>query len=91
MQPKSLWAPSEIKRTVTVATLNNSSTQHPADGQHTPGGRCTGAIFFPNIENEGKKKMFMFYNTKKINLPNALFFRGLDDFCSSNVLCLLHI
>lgn len=35
--------------------------------------------------------MFMFYNTKKINLPNALFFRGLDDFCSSNVLCLLHI
>lgn len=42
--------------TVTVATLNNSGTQHLADGQHTPGGQCTGAIFFQNI-NKAKKKL----------------------------------
>lgn len=70
MQPKSLWAPKEIKRTVTVATLNNSSTQHPADGQHTPGGLCTGAIFFQNIQKEKSEYAFKY---KENYLTNCTF------------------
>lgn len=33
----------------------------------------------------------MFLNIKEINFPNALFYRGLYDFHSSDVLCPLNI
>lgn len=87
MQPKSLRAPLEIKRTVTMVTPNNSSTQHPADGQHAPGGRCTGAIFFQNIKKEGEiRTQLMFLNVKKMIVQNAHLFRCLR-VSSSDVWC----
>lgn len=57
-----------------MATLNNSRAQHPADGQHTPGGRCTGAIFFQNIQKEKKNpRVLMFLNHKDNYLTKCSF------------------
>lgn len=71
-----------------MATLNNSSTQHPADGQHTPGGWSTGAVFFQNIKKESTNlKVLMFLYIKKISLPNALFFSGAAVTCAAEMSC----
>lgn len=59
MQPKKLLGPLRNKEDVTVATVNNNSTQHPP-GQHTAGGLSTGAIFFQNIEKEHTQLFFKY-------------------------------
>lgn len=72
MQPKASAPTSEMKTTVTAATLNNSSTQHLCDGQLTPGGECTQVLFSFQTERKRRSlKFLMVFDTRKITLPNA--------------------
>lgn len=64
--------PLRKKEDVAVATLKNSSTQHPADGQHNPRGASTGAIFFQNIKKEKSKRIHV-PKYKKMTFPNGHF------------------
>lgn len=61
MQPNKLLGPLRNKEDVTVATVNNNSTQHP-DGQHTARGRSTGAF-----KTFGKKYTQLFFLNIKIH------------------------
>lgn len=70
-----------------MATLNNSSTQHPADGQHTPGGRCTGAIFFQNIKTEKKSESANVFKYTENYLTKCSFFRGASMTFTAQMSC----